>query len=164
MSEIKKEKKSHYVSGAESRRIAKENAKATRYYEKQKKRKIKEEEFVTEMNDSGNIIEFDDLHTYFFTDAGVVKAVDGVTFSIPEGATVGVVGESGCGKSTLVKIMAGCLKPQKGVVLWNGYAMEDIDDLSQDFAFCKPYESPERTKHLIQEFLGSGQLSTVQNS
>ena len=99
MSEIKKEKKSHYISGAESRRIAKENAKATRYYEKQKKRKIKEEEFVTEMNDSGNIIEFDDLHTYFFTDAGVVKAVDGVTFSIPEGATVGVVGESGCGKS-----------------------------------------------------------------
>ena len=39
MSEIKKEKKSHYISGAESRRIAKENAKATRYYEKQKKRK-----------------------------------------------------------------------------------------------------------------------------
>ena len=44
------------------------------------------------------------------------------------------------------------------------HAMEDIDDLSQDFSFCKPYESPERTKHLIQEFLGSGQLSTVQNS
>ncbi len=99
MSEIKNEKKSHYISGAESRRIAKENAKATRYYEKQKKRKVKEEEFITEMKDSRNIIEFDDLHTYFFTDAGVVKAVDGVTFSIPEGATVGVVGESGCGKS-----------------------------------------------------------------
>ena len=34
-------------------------------------------------------------------------------------------------------------------------AMEDIDDLSQDFSFCKPYESPEHTKRLLQEFLGS---------
>ncbi|MEY8334386.1 RNA polymerase sigma factor [Lachnospiraceae bacterium 47-T17] len=44
------------------------------------------------------------------------------------------------------------------------HAMEDIDDLSQDFSFCKPYESPEHTKHLIQEFLASAQLSVVQNS
>lgn len=43
-------------------------------------------------------------------------------------------------------------------------AMEDIDDLSQDFSFCKPYQSPERTKHLIQEFLDSAQLSIIQNS
>lgn len=43
-------------------------------------------------------------------------------------------------------------------------AMEDIDDLSQDFSFCKPYRSPERTKHLIQEFLDSTQFSIIQNS
>lgn len=43
-------------------------------------------------------------------------------------------------------------------------AMEDIDDLSQDFSFCKPYQSPERTKHLIQEFLDSTQLSVIRNS
>lgn len=43
-------------------------------------------------------------------------------------------------------------------------AMEYIDDLSQDFSFCKPYQSPERTKHLIQEFLDSIQLSIIQNS
>ena len=43
-------------------------------------------------------------------------------------------------------------------------AMEDIDDLSQDFSFCKPYQSPERTKHLIQEFLDSTQFSIIQNS
>ena len=43
-------------------------------------------------------------------------------------------------------------------------AMEDIDDLSQDFSFCKPYQSPERTKHLIQEFLDSAQFSIIQNS
>ncbi|MEY8393047.1 RNA polymerase sigma factor [Lachnospiraceae bacterium 45-W7] len=43
-------------------------------------------------------------------------------------------------------------------------AMEDIDDLSQDFSFCKPYQSPEHTKQLIQEFLDSTQLSIIQNS
>lgn len=43
-------------------------------------------------------------------------------------------------------------------------AMEDIDDLSQDFSFCKPYQSPERTRQMIQEFLDSAQLSIIQKS
>ena len=43
-------------------------------------------------------------------------------------------------------------------------AMEDIDEFSQDFSFCKPYQSPQRTKQLIQEFLDSLQLSIIQNS
>lgn len=43
-------------------------------------------------------------------------------------------------------------------------AMEDIDDLSQYFLFCKSYRSPEHTKHLIQELLNSPQLSIIQNS
>ena len=43
-------------------------------------------------------------------------------------------------------------------------AMEDIDNLSQDFSFCKPYQSPEHTRHLIQEFLDSTQFSTIQNA
>ena len=91
--------KKHYISRSESRAIAKENSKAIRYFEKQKKRRAKPEDYTTEMKDDNNIIEFDDLHTYFFSDAGTVKAVNGVTFSIPAGSTVGVVGESGCGKS-----------------------------------------------------------------
>lgn len=94
-----KKKNSHYISAQESRRIAKENFKITKEFEKKKKRKNVESEYLTEMKDSKNIVEFDDLHTYFYTDTGVVKAVNGVTFSIPAGATVGVVGESGCGKS-----------------------------------------------------------------
>ncbi|MGM9643190.1 MAG: ABC transporter ATP-binding protein [Eubacteriales bacterium] len=51
------------------------------------------------MKDPKNILEIDNLHSYFFTDQGVVKAVNGVSFEIPAGSTVGVVGESGCGKS-----------------------------------------------------------------
>ncbi len=92
-------KKSHYISAKESRKIGKENRKITKKLEARKKRKDVEAEYLTEMKDPKNIIEFDNLHTYFYTDTGVVKAVNGVTFSIPEGSTVGVVGESGCGKS-----------------------------------------------------------------
>ncbi len=93
------EKKSHYISAKESRKIAKENVKITKEFEKRKKRKNVESEYLSEMKDPSNIVEFEDLHTYFYTDTGVVKAVNGVTFSIPAGSTVGVVGESGCGKS-----------------------------------------------------------------
>lgn len=95
----KQDRKKHYISRSESRRIAKENLAAVRKFEKAKKRKVKPEEYLTQMKNDENVIEFDDLHTYFFSDAGTVKAVDGVTFSIPKGSIVGVVGESGCGKS-----------------------------------------------------------------
>ena len=99
MFEKKKEKSKHYISRKESKEIARENRKAINYYEKQKKRKAASDEYVTQMKDENNIVEFEDLHTYFFSDAGTVRAVNGVTFSIPAGSTVGVVGESGCGKS-----------------------------------------------------------------
>ena len=91
--------KKHYISRSEQRKIAKENSKAIRYYEKKKKRKAKPDEYTCQLTDENNVVEFEDLHTYFFSDAGTVKAVNGVTFSIPAGSTVGVVGESGCGKS-----------------------------------------------------------------
>jgi len=45
------------------------------------------------------VLEVNDLHTYFFNRRGVTKAVDGVSFSIREGETLGIVGESGCGKA-----------------------------------------------------------------
>ena len=99
MAENKQDRKKHYISRKESREIAKNNSRAIRNFEKQKKRRIRPEEYITEMKDPDNIVEFDDLHTYFFSDAGTVKAVNGVSFSVPAGSTVGVVGESGCGKS-----------------------------------------------------------------
>lgn len=94
-----KNNNSHYISAKDSRAIARENRAQIKYFEKQKKRKIRESEYVTEMKDPNSLVEFDGLKTYFFTDAGTVKSVNGVTFSVPMGSTVGVVGESGCGKS-----------------------------------------------------------------
>ncbi|HEY8395870.1 MAG TPA: ABC transporter ATP-binding protein [Bacilli bacterium] len=95
-----KEKDSHYISSKEIRETAKKNARIIRELEKQKNRKnVPESEYLTQMKNENNLVEFDDLHTYFFTDAGTVKAVDGVTFEIPKKSVVGVVGESGCGKS-----------------------------------------------------------------
>ena len=90
-------KNNNYLSGKEIRAIAKENKKVMKRLEAYKNRKCDEAEYLTEMHDPKNILEIDDLHTYFFTEQGVVKAVNGVSFDIPINATVGVVGESGCG-------------------------------------------------------------------
>jgi peptide/nickel transport system ATP-binding protein len=65
------------------------------------------------MRDPGNVLEIDDLHTFFYTDTGAVRAVDGVSIDIPRGKTVGVVGESGCGKSvTSLSILRLLQEPQ----------------------------------------------------
>ncbi len=103
-----------YLSAKEARRISRENRKITNEYEKRHKRKnVPESEYLTTMRDPNNAVEFDNLHTYFFTDAGTVKAVDGVSFDIPAGKTVGVVGESGCGKSvTSLSFMRLLQRPQ----------------------------------------------------
>lgn len=110
-----------YLSAKESRRIAKENRKITAKFEKKYKRKnVPESEYLTTMKDPANALEIDDLHTYFFTDVGVVKSVDGVTFDVPQGKTVGVVGESGCGKSvTSLSIMQLLQRPQGQIVSGN---------------------------------------------
>ena len=107
-----------YLSAKESRRISKENRRITDQYEKQRKRKnVPESEYLTQMKNPENAVEFDNLHTYFFTDTGVVKSVDGVSFEVPVGKTVGVVGESGCGKSvTSLSLMQLLQRPQGQIV------------------------------------------------
>ncbi len=92
-------KTTNYLSGKEIRAITRENKKVMKRLEAEKYRKADESEYLTQMKDADNILEIDQLHTYFFTEQGVVKAVNGVSFDVPTNATVGVVGESGCGKS-----------------------------------------------------------------
>ena len=113
-----KNKPEGYLSAKESRRISRENRKITNEFEKKRKRKnVPESEYVTQMKDENNVLEIDGLHTYFFTDAGTVKSVNGVSFDVPAGKTVGVVGESGCGKSvTSLSIMQLVQRPQGQIV------------------------------------------------
>ena len=113
-----KNKPEGYLTAKESRKISKENRRITNQFEKQRKRKnVPESEYLTTMHNPENAVEFDDLHTYFFTDAGTVKSVDGVSFEVPIGKTVGVVGESGCGKSvTSLSLMQLIQRPQGQIV------------------------------------------------
>src|ERR671935_1744878 len=70
------------------------------------------------------LLDVRDLRTYFKTDDGIVKAVDGVSFSVEKGKTLGIVGESGCGKSVTCLTVMG-LNPKRNTVssgqaLWKG--------------------------------------------
>ena len=114
----KKSNETSYISARESRRISRENQKVIRKLDKRLSRKhVPESEYVTQMHDKNNVVEFDNLHTYFFTDVGTVKAVDGVTFNVPVGKTVGIVGESGCGKSvTSLSLMQLVQRPTGQIV------------------------------------------------
>lgn len=77
-----------------------------------------------------------DLRTYFFTEKGVVKAVDGVSFDVPQAKTVGIVGESGCGKSvTGLSIMRLVAPPgrivQGSMTFRDGDAVKDLARLPE---------------------------------
>jgi oligopeptide/dipeptide ABC transporter ATP-binding protein len=77
-----------------------------------------------------------DLKTYFYTDDGVVKAVDGVSFQVMDGEVLGLVGESGCGKSvTSISIMGLIDSPGKiegGKILFEGTNLLEIDQSRMD--------------------------------
>ena len=75
------------------------------------------------------ILEVKDLKKYFKVGSGMLHAVDGVSFEINEGETLGVVGESGCGKSTLGRVILHLLDNTGGQILYRG---EDITNVSQE--------------------------------
>ncbi len=113
----KKTKDKRTLSLKESRAIIKSNFKITRAFEKKKKAKVTEEYYTTTMKDPNNALEIENLHTYFFTDNGVVKSVNGIEFVVPKNKIVGLVGESGCGKSvTSLSIMQLVQAPQGQIV------------------------------------------------
>ena len=128
LSFFKKEKgDNHYLTGKEIRRIASENKAVMMRLERYRHRKADESEFVSEMKDDGNILEIDNLHTYFFTDQGVVKAVNGVSFNIPKNATVGIVGESGCGKSVTSMSVMQLLQGPTGQIFDGSIRFKSLD-------------------------------------
>ena len=112
------EKNKNYISAKEARRITKFNRRVTGKLEKERADANKDPAlYMTRMKDSNNVVEFDNVCTYFFSDVGTVKAVDGINFSIPKCSTVGIVGESGCGKSvTSLSLMQLLQRPSGQVV------------------------------------------------
>ena len=117
----------HYLTSKEIKEIAKANAKVMKELEKKKYRKCDESEFITSMDDDKNILEIEDLHTYFFTDQGIVKAVNGVSFNIPKGSTVGIVGESGCGKSVTSMSIMRLLQGPTGQIYSGSIRFKSVD-------------------------------------
>lgn len=98
---------------------------------RKKKAKVSKEAYTTTMKDSQNALEIDNLHTYFFTDNGVVKSVNGISFDVPKNKIVGLVGESGCGKSvTSLSIMQLVQAPQGQIV--EGEIRFNIDQEDKD--------------------------------
>ena len=123
----KEKAKRNYLSAREIRAIAKENSKIMRALEAKKHRRASESEFLSEMKDDTNILEIEDLHTYFFTEQGVVKAVNGVSFEVPKNATVGIVGESGCGKSVTSMSIMQLLQGPQGQIYSGSIRFRSLD-------------------------------------
>ncbi len=89
---------------------------------------------MAEVKYEGNILEVRDLKTYFYTEAGVVKAVDGVDLQLKQGETLGIVGESGSGKSVMsLSIMRLVASPPgrtvRGRVLFEGRDLMPTTDV-----------------------------------
>ena len=73
------------------------------------------------------ILQVKNLKKYFHTKKGSLHAVDGVSFSIERGKTLGIVGESGCGKSTVGRSLLRLIEPTSGEVLFKGEDLTKFD-------------------------------------
>ncbi len=79
------------------------------------------------MAESGNVLDIRDLRTVFHTDRGDVRAVDGVSLTIPEGTTLGVVGESGCGKTVLALSVMRLIQTPPGEIISGRILLDGVD-------------------------------------
>ncbi len=106
---------------------------------------------MSELNMQQPLIEVKDLKEYFNINTGLfkskpLKAVDGVSFSINKGETLGLVGESGCGKTTVGRTLLHLYKPTDGEIWYNGKKIETKEDIKEfrkkaAMVFQDPYSS-----------------------
>jgi oligopeptide/dipeptide ABC transporter ATP-binding protein len=108
----------------------------------------------------GALLEVKDLKKYFKTPKGMLHAVDGVSFTLDEGKTLGVVGESGCGKSTLGRVVLHLLEPTGGQILFDGkdrtnINSKDFHDLRRNMQmiFQDPFSSI-NPRMMVQDIIG----------
>ena len=107
--------KNKYISGSESKAITRFNRKIMRRLERIRTASGADPSgYMTKMHDENNVVEIDNACSYFFTDVGTIRAVDGVSFNVPKCTVVGIVGESGCGKSVMSLSMMQLLQRPQG--------------------------------------------------
>ena len=101
----------------ESREIIKSNLREMKRLEKKKREKLTPDQYTGVMKSPDNILEIENLETCFFTDNGVVRSVNKISFDVPKNSVIGLVGESGCGKSvTSLSIMQLVQAPQGQII------------------------------------------------
>lgn len=120
------------------------------------------------MDSKANILEVKDLKVHFPIKKGVfsrtvgyVKAVDGVTFSLRRGETLGVVGESGCGKSTTSRAILGLNKPCGGEILFDGTLLSELTAKERARKIQVVFQDPMASlnpRHTIREILTEGMV------
>ena len=131
MNMSKNNKNPNLLSLKESREIIKSNLREMKRLEKIKREKRTPDQYTTVMNSNDNVLEVENLETFFYTDNGVVRSVNNISFEVPKDSIVGLVGESGCGKSvTSLSIMQLVQAPQGQVV--GGKIKFNSGELGQD--------------------------------
>ena len=113
--------------------------------------KIEEPEDSSEITKS--LIEINNLKTYFFTEEGIVKAVDGVSFSIFENEILGLVGETGCGKSVTALSILGLVR-SPGKIMEGSITLKGVDLISLSVKEMRNYRGKEITM-IFQDPLNS---------
>ena len=120
------------------------------------------------MNKNNFLIQVRDLKKYFYkegffsADKKPIRAVDGVSFSIRKGETLGLVGESGCGKTTAGKSILRLIEPTSGQIFYKGQDLLHLDREAMrklrphmQFIFQDPYESL-NPRMKVEEIVGEG--------
>ena len=91
------------------------------------------------MSENKQILDVQNIHMRFNSKGVCVRAVSGVSFTVNEGETIGIVGESGCGKTTLGRCIVRAYEPSEGNMLYTASDGETIDFLKIDKATMKRY-------------------------
>jgi len=89
------------------------------------------------------VLDVQDLQTYFYTRTGLVKAVDGVSFSLRRGETLAIVGESGCGKSVTALSLMRLVADPPGRIVGGSVRLDGVDLVGLDVAAMRSIRGKE---------------------